>query len=947
MKNHNVQMKSVIQFCGFMAIGLLSFLGTSYASAQIKLEQEVKITDSVMFFDGVSVPLNTTTNSTTGYDYVYGNALTPHGDCIKTYKNFVFLTWYRGGKLDRHVMLSRYNTETKVLKTIEFPHQHTGYDGKWWIGETHNTISVGICPKDSTIHMLYDMHRNGNVPAFANDYLRYSYTVDGGATVADDDFTIDQFVNSPAGNYKHLSFNGIDDVTVTKLLTYPDFFTNDEGDLFMKNRFGYAENGRFLFAKYDGIKWKGYTDFNRSNASNYGSQFNWGLYGEIKYLNGKIRIGFQRRSNNGNDKFLYQNGIYYAYSDDPSGLTQWKDFKGQEFTRPLADADKIKIAEPGDWVQTTQKDKVYIVGGFDFTVTAAGDEHFVSTVKDNQYNVTKKLHTYRKAGDADFTTVEYNAGSELYAAGNDVFVIGLKNGRVNIVKTEGGTSNFRQVYQNTTGPTFDKGVANIYDGKLYYYLKKAGGTGDKRTTYLQIFDLDVNLTPVDTSRYLNFKNLLDGQEIESGSSLTIEANAGSAFNEVSLWLGDTNLGTLTSRPYVWSSLPILTNMTEASYNFKLVAKDIDGVSVEKSATVYTPVVEELSDKKSLIISFEDGAVANWQTDGVDYGVVPTVADGVNVRTGSKVMTLDYSTATSGHHIQNTVDKIVVPDQFYFHAIFYCATSDNAYGKTAPTAKIGDWIPTPSFLSFNASNTFERFTTDRQNTTGDSLNCYPRLRSRAQGGACTIYYDDLVLYADTNSVTDLVGPSSAQNFTFGNITPSSIAFSWAEGIDELSGVSSTLILRTSNLNAPDPEMFPQVGYAVTEGNSGIHKVGDWNVIAIFGNGKTSYTDNSITSGEDYKYAVVHKDLAYNYSMPLVESTVPNAIDNNEIVPYSCYGVVGGIELNTLPYGEDVSIYNIKGEKVFHQRSQSSVLSVSMAQGIYIVNVSGKRTKVVVK
>ena len=218
----------------------LVFFSTPVKS-QVTLETEIKITDFAMYFDGVKVDLNHTENSTTGYDYVYGTALTPHGDCIKAYGKFVFLTWYRGGKLDRHVMLSRYNTETGIIKTIEFPHQHTGYNGKWWIGETHNTISVGICPKDETIHMLYDMHRNGNVPEFANDYLRYSYTVAGTATVPDDEFTIAKFVQSPNNNYKHLSFSGITDENTTKLLTYPDFFTNDQGDLLMENRFGYSE----------------------------------------------------------------------------------------------------------------------------------------------------------------------------------------------------------------------------------------------------------------------------------------------------------------------------------------------------------------------------------------------------------------------------------------------------------------------------------------------------------------------------------------------------------------------------------------------------------------------------------------------------------------------------------------------------------------------------------
>ena len=58
-------------------------------NAQVTLEEEVKITDMVMYFDGSRVPTSTTTNATTGYDYVYGPALTPHGDCLKAYGDFV------------------------------------------------------------------------------------------------------------------------------------------------------------------------------------------------------------------------------------------------------------------------------------------------------------------------------------------------------------------------------------------------------------------------------------------------------------------------------------------------------------------------------------------------------------------------------------------------------------------------------------------------------------------------------------------------------------------------------------------------------------------------------------------------------------------------------------------------------------------------------------------
>ncbi|RXP59366.1 T9SS C-terminal target domain-containing protein [Lutibacter sp. HS1-25] len=577
-----IRLKHFFNSQGLWAFLFILFINSSHLYAQITLESEVEISNQVLFFDGTKVAdlNNLPANSTSGYDYAYGNALTPHGDCIKTYKDFVFMTWYRGGKDDRHVMLTRYNTKTGVLKTIEFPHQHTGFDGNWWIGETHNTIAVGICPKDETVHLLYDMHRNGNVAAFANDYLRYSYTVDGAATVPDDEFTLDRFVNSPAGNFKHLAFDGIDDVNTTKLLTYPAFFTNDEGDLFMKMRFGYDRNGKFLFAKFDGTKWEGYTEFNKMQASSDPTvAFNWGLYGDFKYLNGKLRIGFQRRYGDRNDKYLYQNGIYYAYTDDPNGLTQWKDYKGVGFTRPIANADLIKIAEPGDFVATTQKDMVYIIGGFDFTVTARGDEHFVSTVKDNQFNVTKKLHTYRKATDADFTTEEYDAGSELYTSGDDVYVIGLKNGRVNIVKTEGGTNNFVEVYQQTTGPTFDKGVVYVDNGKLYYYLKQAGGTGDQRTTYLQIFDLGIVVTPEPFG--VSLLTPQDSDVFSEGDDVSLYAKAttdNGSITKVEFLINDAVFAEDLTSPYSLN----WTAAAKGFYTIKAIAYDDQGASISSS-----------------------------------------------------------------------------------------------------------------------------------------------------------------------------------------------------------------------------------------------------------------------------------------------------------------------------------------------------------------------------
>ncbi|WP_242204092.1 BNR-4 repeat-containing protein [Aestuariivivens insulae] len=490
---------------------VLLLVSSSILKAQVVLEKEIKITDLGLHFDGGQVASGASnTGDNAPYDYYFGRNISAHGDCIKTYGNYVFMTWYRGGKADRHVMLTRYNMLTGALVTIEFPHRHTGYQNRYWIGESHNTIAIGVSPIDGTIHLLYDMHAySATKPSdgsLANDYFRYSYSVKNTAFLPDADFTLDKFVQNDSGGYKHLSMPGSAPETEFVALTYPKFFLNDAGDLFMFMREGGNNNGMYKFMKYEAStgSWTDFTDFNSLNAKNQpGITYNWGLYGDIKYENGKIRIGFQRRSSNNDDKYIYQNGVYYAYSDDQSGATGWKNYKGESFDLPLWDADFIKVMEPGDYVQTIQKDQVRIVDGFDWTVTEDEDVHIISKVKDNQYNVTKYLHSYKPAGATDFITSEdFSGGSTIYTSGNSVFLIGLTTSkRIFVEKAEGGTNNFTRVYEATSGRTFDHGVVHIDNGKVYYYLME-NKSGNAQPLYLQI--LDLGIVPKDPTAVNNF-----------------------------------------------------------------------------------------------------------------------------------------------------------------------------------------------------------------------------------------------------------------------------------------------------------------------------------------------------------------------------------------------------------------------------------------------------------
>lgn len=583
--------------------------------AQVVLEDEIKITDLGLHFNGAKVDTNASnTGDNAAYDYFFGRNISAHGDAVKAYGDYVFLTWYRGGKADRHMMLSRFNKVTRTLATIEFPHRHTGYLNRYWIGESHNTIAVGISPLDGTIHLLYDMHAySASRPtdgSLANDYFRYSYSVPNMATVPDSEFTLDKFIKNTSGSPKHLRMPGTASQSEFLALTYPKFFQNDQGDLLMFMREGGNNNGMYKFIKYDASigEWDNFTDFNRLNArSQPGITFNWGLYGDIKYVNGKIRIGFQRRSQNNEDKFSHQNGVYYAYSDDQTGATDWKNHRGEPFSLPLLDADFIKVMEPGDYVETTGVNRVRIVGGFDWTVTENEDVHIINEVRDLDNNVTKSLHTYKPAGATDFITSEdFEGGSAIYTSGNSVFIIGLNSSkRIFVDRAEGGTNNFTRVYEATSGRQFDHGVVHINDGKVYYYLME-DRSGSAQPLYLQIIDLDIEKEPFRVS----LSSPLDGATYNVDDTVQITADAideNGSISKVEFFVDNAYVDEDTIEPYAIDWIPT----TDGTYTIQAIAYNANNDTVSSTEITVTAKLFDFNDLTGVVYRLKNVATGKY------------------------------------------------------------------------------------------------------------------------------------------------------------------------------------------------------------------------------------------------------------------------------------------------------------------------------------------------
>lgn len=447
----------------------------------------VKVSDSGLYFDGQKVkPVDGFDYSDRGaYDYAFGPRITPHGDCIEVYGDFVYMTWYKGPEAERNVMLSRYNAKTGKLVTIEFEHRHTGYSGVPYIGESHNTIAVGICPLDGTIHLLYDMHSYGpNRPSdgsLKDDYFRYQVSVKNAATVPDEAFSKDLFGD------KRLYLKEGEDYTY---LTYPFFHRNEKEELFVRIRRGGHNNGKYMLAKYDGETWSPFWDFNVLDAGSLGHPHDWGLYGDLKFENGKLRAGFETRLAIEDDKFKYNNGFHYAYSDDPEGRGAWFTHDDAPVELPIVDPTPLKFFESGDVFETDEPNSVFISQGPDWTVTEDDSIHFVNDIKFK--NEQKNIHAFKKAQDSEFQTSTEFPGGQLYSVGSSVFLVGLEDGYPYVYVAPGGTNEWSLVFQAIDGPKFRHGNALIRDGKLYYFLMEAAAIGSAQPLHLQIYDLNLN-----------------------------------------------------------------------------------------------------------------------------------------------------------------------------------------------------------------------------------------------------------------------------------------------------------------------------------------------------------------------------------------------------------------------------------------------------------------------
>lgn len=270
--------------------------------------------------------------------------------------------------------------------------------------------------------------------------------------------------------------------------------------------------------------------------------------------------------------------------------------------------------------------------------------------------------------------------------------------------------------------------------------------------------------------------------------------------------------------------------------------------------VWGQTLIEADDMETTSGSGSDLTISGWSKGDC------TISQSTEARTGTYSMKSIYN-GTTDKTVKTTNTTISVAKNAYLHCIGYAkfeSTDETATGdgnQAAANSYVGG---AGKGTYINLSTTWTRFTSAKK-ASNDRSDCYVLLQRKHSVKNAGVLFDDVVIYTSTNSTTDITAPSAASSVS---ATASSI--SWTNGSDANTGIANTLIWRRTSGSSDDLTINDQGKYVVPAVGSTLDQSGHWTLVsATVGSEATSYS-GTFSSGD--RYAIVHRDLAYNYSTP---------------------------------------------------------------------------------
>lgn len=276
-------------------------------------------------------------------------------------------------------------------------------------------------------------------------------------------------------------------------------------------------------------------------------------------------------------------------------------------------------------------------------------------------------------------------------------------------------------------------------------------------------------------------------------------------------------------------------------------------------------METFAQNASNPTGFENNSTSSW-TGGT--GTESVAINSSVVRTGTYSLALTTSSGFGNRYWYSNNPYAASASGSYIHFIYWTkalaatASVDASmrYTTSAPPSGAGTAENGNAVTINNAAWT-------RVNHTAGNVNSrwyFPAPR-KTSGTATSFYIDDIIIYYSSSSSIDLNSP----NFPLNAIGTSTNGLKWTNGSDTgegATGVQKTLIFKRTagSVGSHDLNLANQAIYSLTS-SEGPSVLGNWTLLtASVSSTASAYSSGSFSVGEEY--AVVHRDLAYNYSLP---------------------------------------------------------------------------------
>lgn len=440
----------------FVFFGLLLMLIVFGMNSVIAAPGITKTADIQMTYSGLTV---------ISYGgYLNGESFQQDG--ILTYNGYQYTCFWN---TSRRVILARRQLPSGTWNKIEISTYTNTID------DAHNTISLGICPNDGTLHVAFDHHGSD---------LHYIRSVTG-------------LVTNPGGvAWETASFQPWTSYlggTKVTLVTYPRFITTPNGGMLFEYRYGTSGSGDQMLWEYNNGSWTNLGKYidgisDSINAYPHG----------LEYQGSRLHMTWcYRATPDASTNF----DLYYIYSDD-NGRT-WRNNAGASVG--VTGSTFIRSNSSGIRVWTISQNRG-LINQEHMTVDNAGRVHvLLSHMPDSQpddSNFTSArtksqfFHYWRNTNGTwtrtamNFPVILNFRGKFAVASNSDLYAV-LPDLRIASASASSNWTDWTMVNTQDSGrffsdPLIDRNRLKLEDKLTIYYPQKNSPN---------IYTLDYNLNP--------------------------------------------------------------------------------------------------------------------------------------------------------------------------------------------------------------------------------------------------------------------------------------------------------------------------------------------------------------------------------------------------------------------------------------------------------------------